>query len=195
MDKIVILLCSVIGSLGVCAGQTVGLRTNVLYLFTTTPNVGIDIKLHSKSTLTISVGYNPFRFSNSSVSEEASSPKLMHWMGAVEYKYWLCRPYERWFVGGFGGYTDFNVGGFRFPFPDTFRNNRYEGYAAGGGMTCGYQWAFARRWGAELSVGVGYAYIRYAKYSLNPCAAPLKKAERHWIGPDKLAFSLVYYLD
>lgn len=194
MGKVAILLCFVAASLGKCICQTVALRTNALYLLTTTPNVGLDVRLSSHSTFTAFVGYNPFRFSNSSVSEAASSPKLMHWLGSAEYKYWLCRSYERWFVGAFGGYCDFNVGGFRFPFPGMFRSNRYEGYAAGGGVSCGYQWAFARRWGVELSAGVGYMYIRYAKYGSDPCAAPIKDAARHWVGPVKLALSVVYYI-
>lgn len=194
MSRVIILLYFLIGVIGMCVCQTVGVRTNALYLFTTTPNIGLDVRVGARSTLTAFVGYNPFRFSNSSVSEEASSPKLMHWLGEGEYKYWLCRPYERWFVGGFAGYCDFNVGGFRLPFTDMFRSNRYEGYAAGGGISCGYQWAFARRWGVELSAGLGYIYIRYAKYSSDPCAAPLKEAARHWVGPAKLALSVVYYI-
>lgn len=191
MRKLLILLCILTGSLGKCASQTVGLRSNILYFLTTTPNVGIDVRLSQHSTITATLGYNPFRFSNSSVAEAAASPKLKHWLGALEYKYWLCHPYERWFVGGYGNYCEFNVGGLRLPFTDMFRSNRYEGYAGGGGVSAGYQWAFARRWGIELSAGLGYTYIRYAKYSSDPCAAAVKKAARHWFGPSKLAFSII----
>lgn len=194
MIRVTICLILAFAAIGKCACQTVGLRTNVLYLLTTTPNVGVDVRVGRHSTLTAFVGYNPFRFSNSSVAQEAATPKLMHWLGEAEYKYWLCRPYERWFVGAFAGYLDFNVGGLRLPFTDMFQSNRYEGYAAGGGVSAGYQWAFARRWGVELSAGLGYAYIRYAKYGSDPCAAPLKQAARHWVGPVKLAVSVVYYI-
>lgn len=181
-------------ALGESHCQTVGMRTNVFYLLTTTPNVGLDVCVSSHSTLSVSVGYNPFRFSNSSVAEVASTPKLKHWLGASEYKYWFSHSYERWFVGVLGCYCDFNVGGFRLPFTDIFRSHRYEGHVTAGGISCGYQWAFARRWGVELSTGVGYAYMRYTKYGSDPCSAPIKEAERHWIGPVKLSLSVVYYI-
>lgn len=177
-----------------CYSQTVGIRTNVLYLLTTSPNIGVDVGFGSHSSVNASLGYNPFKFSNKSVSEAASSPKLMHWSGNAEYKYWFCRPLERWFVGAYGTYADFNIGGIRLPFINSLKDSRYEGYTAGGGVSGGYQWAFARRWGIELSAGIGYMYIRYRKYSSNPCAAPLKDAAMHWIGPTRLGVSIIYYI-
>ena len=45
--------------------QNVGLKTNLLYWATTSPNLGIEIGLGGQTTLDISAGFNPFTFSHS----------------------------------------------------------------------------------------------------------------------------------
>ena len=49
-------------ALGESHCQTVGMRTNVFYLLTTTPNVGLDVCVSSHSTLSVSVGYKIYNF-------------------------------------------------------------------------------------------------------------------------------------
>ncbi len=44
--------------------QSVGIKTNVLYGATTTPNLGLEVVLGKKTTLDIAGGYNPWLLSN-----------------------------------------------------------------------------------------------------------------------------------
>lgn len=71
---------------------------------------------------------------------------------------------------------------------------RYEGSLVGGGVSVGYQWAFARRWGVEASLGVGYMLLDYRKYYAGACGALVKQAKRHYIGPSKASVSIIYYI-
>ena len=43
--------------------QNVGLKTNLLYWATTSPNLGLEIGVGEQTTLDISAGFNPFKFS------------------------------------------------------------------------------------------------------------------------------------
>ncbi|MBR5877279.1 MAG: DUF3575 domain-containing protein, partial [Alistipes sp.] len=45
--------------------QSIGLKTNLLYWATTSPNLGIEIGTGGQTTLDISAGFNPFSFSHS----------------------------------------------------------------------------------------------------------------------------------
>ena len=96
-------------------GQSVELKTNLLYLATTTPNVGVEWKVGRQYTAALTVGYNPFRFGQyEDAAKNTVNPKLHHWLTAAEMRYWFCRRFFGWNVGAniFGG--EYNVGGIKF---------------------------------------------------------------------------------
>lgn len=50
-----------------------------------------------------------------------------------------------------------------------------------------------RHWNLEVSLGIGYEYIRYDKYACpDLCAAWKERESYHYFGPDKFSLSIVY---
>ena len=130
--------------------QKVGIKTNTLYLATTTPNLGIEVATSNSFTLSLTAGYNPFSFpSRENTDGRKIHPKLKHWLIMPEVKYWFCKSFQRGYLGLHGIYADYNIGGF--PKPRVFDDTRYKGQAYGGGLSYGYQWAIGDRWGMEAS--------------------------------------------
>lgn len=175
-------------------GQRVGLETNGLYWLTTTPNLGVEVLVSHKSTVGVLAGFNPFRFPSPDGGCGGANPKFFHFLVVPEYKYWFCRPYERWYVGAYGDFGRFNVGGVRLAGMHHLEENRYEGSLWGAGISAGYQWAFARRWGLEASLGLGYLNLDYSRYEAGACGGLVKEAGHHFWGPTRARLSVIYYL-
>lgn len=178
-------------SCGKLSAQYTGIHTNALYWLTATPNLGVDIRIGHRSTLSLSGGYNPFLFPSYKDGADHVNPKLLHWFVVPEYRYWQCRTYERWFISMYGIYGKYNVEGL--PLAGKMKE-RYRGMAAGGGIGAGYQWPLGKHWGIELLVGAGYMFLKYDMYECGTCGK-LKKSEKcHWIGPNRIAVSFSYYI-
>lgn len=174
-------------------GQKVELKTNLLYLATTTPNIGVEWKLNRHYSASLMAAYNPFRFSSYEKEEGSTvNPKLHHWLTAAEVRYWFCESFLGLNVGVnvFGG--EYNVGGIRFINP--LKDARYKGWGAGAGLTVGYQFPLSARWSLDFSVGLGYVYSRYKKYDCYACGDKLGSYQKNYLGPTKAAVSLVYSL-
>ncbi len=182
-------LCTALSS----RAQQAGIKTNLLYWATTTPNIGLEWRLAPHYTLSATVGYNAFNFPNrTDTNGVAVNPKLHHWLVMPEAKYWFCRVFERHYIGFHALYGQYNAGGMKFP--KFLEDARYDGWAAGAGLSYGYQWALGKRWGLEASVGVGYIYLRYDKYNCGACGDKQGNYRRHWFGPTKAAVSFIYYI-
>lgn len=166
--------------------QTVALKNNILYDATATPNIGIEASIGSRHTVQLFYGLNPW--------ETSSGKSLRHWLVQPELRYWFCQSFNGWFVGAHLMGGQFNAGSVKLPFglfPE-LRDHHYEGWYAGGGVTAGYQWPLSRHWNVEMSIGVGYDYIKYDKYKCGECGEKLKSSHSNYIGPTKLALSLMY---
>ena len=176
--------------------QHTGIKTNLLYCMTATPNLGLEWSPASHCTLSAVFGYNAFNFPNRvDKGDYPVNPKLHHWLVMPEVKYWFCRAFERSYLGIHALYGRYNVGGIHFLHP--LRDKRYEGWGAGCGLSYGYQWAIASRWGLELSGGVGYIYTEYDQFDCGACGAcgtKQKSCRQHYFGPTKAAISFIYYI-
>lgn len=190
--RLLIMLCLFYQGIGLAHGQELGVSTNVLYWATGTPNVMLTGSLGGHSSLGVSVGYNPFQYPNRTLSDgTVVNPKLMHWSISPEYRYWLCRPYERFYLGGHALYSRYNISGLSFL---DGSDDRFEGWCAGAGVGVGYQWALGLRWGVEVSLGVGYLYFRYDRYVCGACGDRLGRFDRHYFGPTRASVSFVYFI-
>ncbi len=191
MNKALFLFISSL--LFVCAmpagAQQVGIKTNILYWATTTPNLGAEVALGRKLTIDLTGSYNPWRFGS-----REDNKKLQHWLVRPEVRFW---PYEKWdghFLGVHGLLGSYNAGGIDLPFPplNHLRESRYEGYAAGGGFSYGYQWFLGTHWNLEVTAGLGYTYLNYERYECRRCGDRLGKSHKHWVGPTNLGVSVIY---
>lgn len=180
-----ILLAGVVAS---CFSQNIAVKTNALYLATTTPNIGIETSLGKKSTVELVYGLNPWKQSGGDQSS------LRHWLLMPEYRYWFCESFNGWFVGAHLMGGEFNMSSVKLPFGliPALEDHRYEGWYAGAGVTAGYQWVISRHWNLEASVGFGYDYIKFDKYKCGTCGEKVTSSHKNYIGPTKLALSLLY---
>lgn len=179
------LLCCVWAS-----AQQVGVKTNLLYWATTTPNIGTEIAVGKKHTAQVFFGLNPWKQSGGDQSS------IRHWLVQPEYRYWFCQSFNGWFLGAHAMGGQFNAGGVKLPFGlvKDLRDHRYEGWYVGGGVTAGYQWPLSKHWNLETSIGVGYDYIQYDKFKCGTCGEKEKSGHDHYVGPTKAALSLIYML-
>ena len=178
------------GSLG---AQRVAIRTNLLYWASTTPNVSLEWRLSPRYTLSATLGYNAFDLPDHTSSDDiAVNPKLHHWLVMPEARYWFCRAFERRFLGIYAMYGEYNAGGLKFI--PSLSDRRYDGRTAGAGLSYGYQRALGKRWGLEASLGIGYIHMQYDKYDCGACGKKLGSYRRHYIGPTRASFSIVYYI-
>lgn len=178
---------------GAVRGQQTGIRTNLLYWATATPNAGVEFRLAPRFTLSATFGYNAFNFPGRTRSDGvAANPKLHHWLVMPEAKYWFCKVFERHCMGLHALYGQYNAGGMKFP--KFLEKARYDGWAAGAGLSYGYQWAIGRRWGLEASAGAGYVYLHYGKYRCGACGRKEGDGRRHYFGPTKAALSFICYI-
>ena len=183
----------VLGFVQDVSAQRVGVSTNLLYWATASPNVSLEYKIGMQTTVSASVGYNPFKLPNRVNAEGvAVNPKMMHWCVGAEWRYWMCRPFERFYFGVHALGGQYNVGGLRIL--SALENQRYEGWGAGGGIGAGYQWALGKRWGLNVALGVGYLYLHYDRFECGACGEKTGTFNRHYVGPTKASVSFVYFI-
>lgn len=168
--------------------QKAVVKTNALYLATATPNATLEMATGRKHSLALTAGFQPWQYSD--------TKKLKHWLVQPEFRYWPCETFMGHFFGihALGG--QFNAGGIKLPFGifPSLEDSRYQGWAAGAGLSWGYQWLLSKRWSLEVSLGLGYIYVDYKKYACATCGTAQKKDHKHYVGPTKAAVSLVYVI-
>ena len=108
---------------------------------------------------------------------------MKFWLIQLEARYWLCEKFEGHFVGVHLHGAQYYGG---------FKEKRYDGYLAGGGLTYGYDWMLSSRWNLEASVGVGYAYLWYKESPRIPCEKCFVDSHKHYVGPTKLGVTVTY---
>ncbi|MDR2947757.1 MAG: DUF3575 domain-containing protein [Prevotella sp.] len=187
MKKGILILISLICSVSIFP-QYVGIKNNLVYDATLTPNLGIEFGLGKKSTLDMNVGYNPFTFSD--------HKKFKHWLVQPEFRLWFCEKFNGTFFGIHAHGGEFSVSGNHLPFGifPNLKGYRYEGYFYGGGISIGYQWILSKRWNLETSIGAGYARLEYDKYNCPDCGPKLDSGHYNYWGPTKATISFIYII-
>lgn len=172
-----------------CRAQQVALKTNLLYDATTTPNLGVEMGVGKKHSVQLFYGLQPWKFGHG-----ADQKYLKHWILNPEYRYWFCHRFNGSFLGvhAFGGEYDAQRVHLPFGYWKELRDNRFEGWFVGAGVSYGYQWVLSRHWNFEGSVGVGVAYIDYDKFSCGTCGRKTDDGHKTYVGPTKAALSLLY---
>lgn len=173
--------------------QKIAVKTNLLYGgVTLTPNLGAEIGIAPRWTLDISGGYNPWNL-HGSISD---NKKLVHWLVEPEARYWLCQKFSGHFFGTHLLFSQYNISQHRLPWllGKGSQNYRYEGNAAGGGLTYGYQFILGNHWNLEASIGIGYARLWYDKFNCLKCGEKLESTHRNYFGPTKAAISIIYII-
>jgi len=187
MKKLIFIMISIAVSASLFS-QDAAIKNNLVYDATLTPNLGLEFRLGGKQTMDINVGYNPFTFSD--------GKKFKHWLVQPELRFWMCESFNGTFVGIHAHGGEFSVAGIKLPFGmfKPLRDNRYEGYFVGGGISLGYQWIMSKRWSFEASLGAGYAFIDYDKYPCPDCGPKIKSDTYNYWGVTKATLSFIYFI-
>ncbi len=172
------------------SAQDFAVKTNALYWVSTTPNIGFEVGLGKKTTLDISAGYNPWTLDKSG----EDNMKFKHVKVDPEFRYWFCERFHGHFIGVNALYSYYNVSKIAIPFVNGSRDNRYQGWSAGAGITYGYSWVIGRRWNIEANIGVGYLYTAYDRYQNRTCGLFCNSANRHLFGLTDLGVSFIYMI-
>ncbi|MCD7977089.1 MAG: DUF3575 domain-containing protein [Tannerellaceae bacterium] len=181
MKKLYLLLMVGVFHLCTLNGQTVAVKTNLLYDLTTTINLEGEVKIAPGWTLGLSGNYNPWNFSN--------DKKIKHWLIQPEVRYWLCESFAGHFFGAHLHYGEYNVGNIL-----GIKGYRYDGNLYGAGLSYGYQWLLNKRWSIEGTLGVGFAHLDREKFTCGACGEKLNERTKNYIGPTRAAISLIYII-
>lgn len=179
--------------------QRIGVKTNALYLATSTPNIGLEYAFADRFSLEFEGGYNPWTL------DSDRNMKAKHFLVSPEVRYWFCEAFNGHFIGINANYTLFNLSVVDVPavfFPsarsamvlEDLKNRRSEGWAAGAGLTYGCVWPIARRWNLECTVGLGYWYTDYDKFESRKCGLFQEHVSHGAFGPTALGVSFIYLI-
>lgn len=165
--------------------QQLAVKTNLLYAATTTPNLGLELRLSNKWTAGISAGFNPFTFSE--------NKKLKHFLVSPEARYWLCDAFSGHFIGMNAVYSHYNVGNIDFPFGlySSVKDERRQGDMAAIGASWGYSWILSPRWSVEVEAGADVGYTWYKAYGCAHCASFVGKDNKLFVMP-RLGVNIVF---
>lgn len=175
MKRTAIIAALVIGIKATLMAQTIALKTNALYLTTTSLNASIETSIGKRTTLEVLGAYNPWTFQD--------DKKMKFWLVQPELRLWTCERYEGTFWGihlhgaqYFGG----------------FKAKRYDGYLAGAGISYGRAWMLSPHWNVEAELGVGYAHLWYKQSNRLPCLKDVEHRHRNYFGPTRVSLSAAY---
>lgn len=199
MKRYLLLASILLASVGAIQAQEVGVKTNILYWGSATPNLGMEFALADRWTVDVSGGYNPWTFN------EEENLKWKHWLVSPEVRYWFCESFHGHFIGINGNYTQFNISGL--PLSDFFinlhsnvpqsgslKNSRINGWAVGAGITYGHQFIISRRWNLELTAGFGWWYTEYDQFESRKCGLFQQRVKQHALGLTSLGISFIYII-
>ena len=156
--------------------QKAAIRVNALSAIDGAFGGGISYAIGNKSTVELTGSLRPWKRNEEYVNR--------YWLLQPEYKYWTCQKYNGLFWGGYLNGAKFNIGGKKLPFGifSQLKRHRYEGWLAGGGISCGYHWMLNDHWNIETSVGVGYEFIHYRQYNcVDKCAKLREEGKYHYV--------------
>ncbi|WP_175630757.1 DUF3575 domain-containing protein [Bacteroides acidifaciens] len=177
-------------------GQNIAVKSNLLYDLTSSFNLGGEIRCDDTHTLSLSVNYNPWSFSN--------NKKMKHFLVQPEYRKWFNEAFAGSFIGLQLHYALFNFGGMLpWGFGDGkmlgvenrhITNNRYQGNLAGFGISYGYQWMISPQWNLEAGIALGYAHLNYKRYGQSAGAPLIEKSNCNYWGATQIGISVVYFI-
>lgn len=189
-----LLIISLTAVISASAQGEVGIKTNLLYGgYALTPNLGAEIGLGRRTTLDVSGSYNWFNLDGN----KNNNKKRVHWMVQPEFRYFLCEKFNGHFFGVHALYSQYNIGSHNLPmlFGKDSKDFRHEGWAAGAGVSYGYQLMLGRSWNLEFNIGVGYAQLKYDKYACPKCGDKVGTETKHYFGPTKAGVSLIWIIN
>lgn len=141
-----------------------GIRVNLLYGASLTPNISAEVALSAHSTLALTYSNNPWKYK----ADLSDNRKFLHGIVGLEYRYWFCERYSGHFFGARALYSEYNISGHNVP--TLFKKDyRYKGNAYGGGAFYGYALPVGKMWNVEFTAGLNVLRMDYGRYGCQTC--------------------------
>lgn len=164
----------------------IALKTNLLYLGTTTPNLGMEVGISPKFTIESELGLNPFSGKN---TDGTYGKSIKHFRLHTELRYWFCERFYGHFIGLHTPLYIYNISDISWLGTE---GERHQGWSVGAGISYGYNWILSKNWNLEATVGFGYLHLMSEKYPCTSCGNLIDKVGKHYVGPTQAALSAVY---
>lgn len=163
-------------------------KTNLLYLATTTPNLAMEFGIACRWTLNIAAGLNPWDLNG-------QKGGIRHGVIQPEVRYWFCSRFGGDFIGLHAIYGQYQIQNIDLsPIGNDLTDKHYDGWGVGAGISYGYHLPMGRRWGWEFTLGLGYIFLNYDKYNCGECDTFVGNDRRHYFGPTKVGISLIFLI-
>lgn len=193
MKKLILTLMLLGAAFSLHAQNVWAVKTNLIHdVATLSPNVAVEYAFAPQWSAEMALSLNSWRSWGNS--------RLHHLLLQPELKYWFCEKYDGWFVSGtamaglatLGNFMDLSQ--YNAKSPDLSNFLLKNALALSIGVGGGYDFILDRHWNLEVEGAIGYMYARGDEYddSLTPPDLLLKGSEFDYIGPTKLAVSIVY---
>ena len=160
----------------------VGIKTNLLYDIASVTNVSVELGFAKHYSVELLGTFSPWDYGRETLQFRTA-------LLQPEFRYWFSEGWTRHFVGLHAHLGWYNIApGGKVRYQDHNGNSPLVGV----GLSYGYVVPFTSHWGAEFSVGAGYAYLSYDKfYNIHNCAL-FGTGEKHYFGLTKLGASVYY---
>lgn len=164
--------------------QIIAVRANALSWAAWTPDIGVEVITGEHTSVSLSAfgHYKPFVAWDSKMF--AIQPEFKYWFNG--------RPLTREYIGVAAGFTTYDTNLFK---------QVYKGDAISLGITGGYVFSLGKRWGFELSAGVGLLAFRQKQYdkgdNYEDYSLPQASRVNNWgykLFPTKLNASFIYII-
>ncbi len=171
------------------------MKTNLLYgIATLTPNLGVEFGLGRKTTLEVSGGWNPWNREGKINPDGSGNMKLVHLYVMPEFRWWLCERFNGHFFGLHTVGAAYNISQYTLPIIGFTKDYRYQGYAAGAGLSYGYQLMLSPVVNLEFTLGVGVWWLKYDRYDCVKCSRSYESFDRFCFAPTKAGISLSFII-
>ncbi|MBO6248758.1 MAG: DUF3575 domain-containing protein [Bacteroidales bacterium] len=172
------------------------IRTNLFYLGSSTPNIGLEFPLGKHVTLGGNFGFKPWPRWSPWDNDKFIEKKWKHILAVPELRIWNKEVYTGPFIGLDGVYTHYNVGAVKFPFGmyKDVRDKRMQGDFIGLGLFTGRSWWLSDHWRLELEAGLAAGYNKADVYECAWCGDLIGEKKGPVIVP-KLGLNLAWNLE
>ena len=143
MKRTIIILSACFGLLCLsqkAQAQFYAARLNTLALATGTLSGGMDFTVSSKTSLDLTVYWNPLRF---------DAFRTTFLIGQAGVRFWRFEPNVGPFLGIHAAGGRYDIGN---------RSLHYKGFVVGLGVSYGYSWLLSKRWSLIAEIGAGLFY-------------------------------------
>lgn len=160
----------------------VGIKTNLLYDIASVTNVSVELGFAKHYSVELLGTFSPWDYGRETLQFRTAILQ-------PEFRYWFSEGWTRHFVGLHAHLGWYNIApGGKVRYQDHNGNSPLVGV----GLSYGYVVPFTSHWGAEFSVGAGYAYLLYDKFYNIHNGAQFGTGEKHYFGLTKLGASVYY---